>query len=145
MSHQHSDQPVVVVERSDSGLGGFLLGLAVGAGVALLFAPKTGEETRQQLKNTGRRLRTVATERAEDLQDALGGGYERTRDRIEEGLDSARETIDEKREAAQDAFEAGKSAVKTARSELERRLAKSKAARSTTRRDGDKKKADEDE
>ncbi len=145
MSHQHSDQPVVVVERSDSGLGGFLLGLAVGAGVALLFAPKTGEETRQQLKNTGRRLRTVATEKAEDLQDAMGGGYERTRDRIEEGLDSARETIGEKREAAQDAFEAGKSAVKTARSELERRLAKSKAARSTTRSDGDKKKADEDE
>ncbi len=145
MSHQHSDQPVVVVERSDSGLGGFLLGLAVGAGVALLFAPKTGEETRQQLKNTGRRLRTVATEKAEDLQDAMGGGYERTRDRIEEGLDSARETIGEKREAAQDAFEAGKSAVKTARSELERRLAKSKEARSTTRSDGDKKKADEDE
>ena len=145
MSHQHSDQPVVVVERSDGGLGGFLLGLAVGAGVALLFAPKTGEETRRQLKNTGRRLRTVATEKSEELQDALGGGYERTRDRIEEGLDSARQTIDEKRETAQDAFEAGKSAVKTARSELERRLAKSKAARSTTRGDGNRKKADEDE
>ena len=144
MTH-HSDQPVVVVERSDSGLGGFLLGLAVGAGMALLFAPKTGEETRRQLKNTGRRLRTVATEKAEDLQDALGGGYERTRDRIEEGLDSARETIGEKREAAQDAYKAGKSAVKTARSELERRLAESKAARSTTRGDGNQKKADEDE
>ncbi len=144
MSHQ-SDQPVVVVERSDGGLAGFLLGLAVGAGVALLLAPKTGEETRRQLKNTGRRLRTVATERAEDLQDALGGGYERTRDRVEQGLDSARDTIDEKREAAQDAYKAGKSAVKTARSELERRLAESKAARSTTRGDGNRKKADEDE
>ncbi len=143
MSHQ-SDQPVVIVERSDSGLGGFLLGLAVGAGMALLFAPKTGEETRRQLKNTGRRLRTVASERAEDLQDALGGGYERTRVRVEEGLDSARQTIDEKRESAKDAYKAGRSAVKTARSELERRLAESKAARSTAR-DGNRKKADEDE
>ena len=40
MSNSHSDQPVVIVERSAGGLGGFLLGLAVGAGVALLFAPR---------------------------------------------------------------------------------------------------------
>ncbi len=121
-----------------------MLGLAVGAGMALLFAPRTGEETRRQLKNTGRRLRTAASEKAEDLQDALGGGYERTRVRVEEGLDSARQTIDDKRDGARDAYEAGKSAVKTARSELEKRLAKSKAARSTGR-DGKRKKADEDE
>ena len=143
MSH-HSDQPVVVVERSDGGLGGFLLGLAVGAGIALLFAPRTGEETRRQLKNTGRRFRTVASEKAEDLQDAMGSGYERTRARVEEGLDSARQTMDDKREGARDAYEAGKSAVKTARSELERRLADSKAARSKGR-DGSQKEADEDE
>ena len=119
MSDSHSDQPVVIVERSESGLGGFLLGLAVGAGVALLFAPKTGEETRQQLKNTGRRLRTAASEKAEDLQEALGSGYEHTRDRIEEGLETARETISEKRDSARDALRAGKGAVKSARSELE--------------------------
>lgn len=128
MSEQRG-QPVVVVERSEGSLAGFLLGLAVGAGVALLFAPKTGDETRQQLKNTGRRLRAAAAERAEDLQEALGGRYERTRERIEEGLETARSTLDEKRESARDAIHAGKEAVKSARSELERRLAESKAAR----------------
>ena len=144
MSNHQSDQPVVVVERSDSGLGGFLLGLAVGAGFALLFAPGTGEETRRQLKNTGRRLRAAASERAEDLQDAIGGGYERTRNRIEDGIDTARQTLDDKRDSARDAFSAGKAAVKSARSELERRLSESKAARSTSRGDGSSESTDED-
>ena len=31
-------------------LGGFLAGALVGAGVGLLFAPKSGEETRKELK-----------------------------------------------------------------------------------------------
>jgi gas vesicle protein len=143
MSEQRG-QPVVVVDRSEGGLAGFLLGLAVGAGVALLFAPRTGDETRQQLKNTGRRLRAAAAERAEDLQEALSGRYERTRDRIEEGLESARNTLDEKRESARDAIHAGKEAVKSARSELERRLAESKASKSGAR-DGDDGEPAEDE
>jgi gas vesicle protein len=145
MSTNHSDQPVVIVERSEGGLGGFLLGLAVGAGVALLFAPRTGEETRRQLKNTGRRLRSAASEKAEDLQEALGGGYERTRDRIEEGLETARDTIGEKRETARDAVRAGKAAVKSARSELERRLSESKAARTTARAGATEESSDEDD
>jgi gas vesicle protein len=145
MSNNHSDQPVVIVERSEGGLGGFLLGLAVGAGVALLFAPRTGEETRRQLKNTGRRLRSAAAEKAEDLQEALGGGYERTRDKIEEGLETARDTIGEKRETARDAVRAGKAAVKSARSELERRLSESKAARTTARAGATQKSSDEDD
>ena len=144
MSDHRSDQPVVIVERSESGLGGFLLGLAVGAGIALLWTPKTGEETRRQLKNTGRRLRAAASEKAEDLQEALSGGYERTRDRIDEGLDSARQTLDEKRERARDAFDAGKSAVKSARSELERRLSESKADRATAGDGGNPESAHED-
>ncbi len=144
MSDHRSDQPVVIVERSEGGLGGFLLGLAVGAGIALLWAPKTGEETRRQLKNTGRRLQAAASEKAEDLQEVLSGGYERTRDRIDEGLDSARQTLDEKRERARDAFDAGKSAVKSARSELERRLSESKAARATAGADGNRESAHED-
>ncbi len=144
MSDIRSDNPVVVVERSEGGLAGFLLGIAVGVAVGFLFAPRTGEETRQQLKNTGRRLRVAAAERAEDLQDVFGSGYERTRERVEDGLDHAREVIDEKRDQARDAVDAGKAAVKSARSELERRLAKSKASRPRAERKNDGAEADDD-
>ena len=57
-------QPVIVVEKS-SGIGSFLWGAVIGAGVALLLAPRTGEETRAELRTKGRRLRA----RAEDTAD----------------------------------------------------------------------------
>lgn len=36
---------------SRKGLKGFIAGLAVGAGLGILFAPKSGKETREDLKN----------------------------------------------------------------------------------------------
>lgn len=37
--------------KDKSGLGKFLAGAAVGVGLGILFAPKSGEETRKDLKN----------------------------------------------------------------------------------------------
>lgn len=133
MSEEYRDRPVVVVERSEGGLGSFLFGLTIGAGLALLLAPKTGEETREQLKTTGRKLRTAAIDAAEDLQDAISGRYDTTKDRIEHGITTARGVVKEKREDAREALDAGKAAVKSARSELEKRLAKSKRTRTRSR------------
>ena len=145
MSDTRSDHPVVIVERSEGGLAGFLLGVVAGAAVGFLFAPKTGEETRQQLKNTGRRIRAAAAERAEDFQDMLGSGYESTRERVEEGLETARDTISDKRDRARDAVDAGKAAVKSARSELDRRLAKSKSSKAASREKKDGAGVDEED
>ena len=51
MAHVVDDKPVIIIEKSSGGgLGGFLLGALVGAGAALLFAPQTGEETREVLR-----------------------------------------------------------------------------------------------
>ena len=80
-----NDHTVVVVERG--GLGQFFLGALMGAGLALLFAPQTGEDTRRNLKNQSRQLRAAAGEKVEGLQESLSGNYERTRDRIEEGIE----------------------------------------------------------
>src|SRR4029078_5987754 len=55
------DQPYVVIERrSEGGVGAFLLGIALGAGVALLLAPRSGEETRRDIKRRARRVRRAA-------------------------------------------------------------------------------------
>ena len=39
------------MKNKKSGLGKFLVGLGVGAGIGMLFAPKSGEELRKDLKN----------------------------------------------------------------------------------------------
>jgi gas vesicle protein len=123
------EQPVVLVERG-GGVGTFLVGAAVGALVALLLAPQSGAETRAQIGARVRRLREAAEDKLDDLQDAVETGYEKTKASIEAGLQRARRNIDERREDAKDIVGAGKSAVRTARDELERRLAEARAQRS---------------
>ena len=44
----------VIIEKHDAGIGSFLVGLAVGAGVALLFAPRAGVEDIDVLDALGR-------------------------------------------------------------------------------------------
>jgi gas vesicle protein len=121
MARQYDDQPVVVVERS-GGIGAFLAGAALGAVLALLFAPLSGAETRQEIGRRARRLRKAAEDRLDDLQEAVESGYARTKASVEAGLQRARVSIDERRTEARDTVQAGKAAVRTAREELERRL-----------------------
>ena len=136
MRRESRDPPVVVVEKSEAGLGSFFWGLLLGAGVALLFAPQSGEETRRLLKARGRRLLAAAEEQATELQEMLAGGYEDARQTVGEGVARARRTVDERRQAARDAVDASKAAVHSAREELERRLADARAARGRGRGGG---------
>ena len=102
-----NDQHTVIIEKEGRPeIGAFLLGALVGAGIALLFAPSSGEETQRRIREQARRLRAVTEDRVRGLREDLGSR-----------LDSAR------RAAGQ-----GRVAVSDARTELEERLARSKAA-----------------
>jgi gas vesicle protein len=74
-----------------------LVGAAVGAGLALLYAPRSGRETRQQLSDGAHRLR-------EKANDAYGTVSTR-----------ARETADRARGVASDVQSKGKYVVDRAR------------------------------
>src|SRR5690349_16698261 len=54
------DDRYVVIENHSAGVGPFLVGLAVGAGIALLFAPRSGEATRRDIKRRALRVRRAA-------------------------------------------------------------------------------------
>jgi len=65
---RRSEEPVVLVEREGSGsVLWFLIGGAIGAGLALLFAPQSGAQTRRVV---GRRLKKLrdAADHAEEAQ-----------------------------------------------------------------------------
>jgi len=75
----------------------FLLGAVSGAAVALLYAPATGEETREYLGQKAKEGRQRATEAAEKGRQAITQGRETLANAIERGREAyqqarARET-----------------------------------------------------
>jgi len=95
----------------DNKLSYFLLGLGMGVGVGLLFAPKSGQETREMLKtkaNEGRDyLRQKGDEVRERTTDMLSRGREAFRSQkdnlasaLEAGKQAYRQTVDGSTEGA---------------------------------------------
>lgn len=59
----------------------FLLGLGFGIGLGMLFAPMSGEETRENL-----------SDRANDLANSARDSYEQGRERIKRGVEQVKST-----------------------------------------------------
>ena len=80
-------------EREDGGsfLMGLLAGTVLGAGLGMLFAPKSGSELRNQLSEQAERLRSTANET-----------YHQASDKVSQMVDRGREAYDRARGAASD-------------------------------------------
>jgi hypothetical protein len=63
--------PATHTERNAAFLVGVLVGAAVGAGVALLFAPHSGRSTRRRIVRSGRKLGQRGRDAWHDLADEL--------------------------------------------------------------------------
>jgi gas vesicle protein len=129
MRDYDDDEPYIIIEKSSSsGLGSFLVGLAVGAGLALLFAPQSGTETRRRMSQRAQRVRRAAEDAVGDVTEKVSETFETARQRVEEKIDETRDAIETKRSQVQRAVQAGREAAQQAREDLERRLAETKAA-----------------
>ncbi|MEI9975508.1 MAG: YtxH domain-containing protein [Ignavibacteriota bacterium] len=62
-----------------NGLSSFLLGLGVGVGIGMLFAPKSGQETREIIKNKAGEGTDYLKQRGVDLKQTLTNGLTRAR------------------------------------------------------------------
>lgn len=72
----------------------FVVGALTGAAVALLFAPASGEETREYLGKRARESRDKAREAMEQGRDY----YERQRENLVTAVDRGREAFQQARE-----------------------------------------------
>ncbi len=77
----------------------FLVGGLIGAGLALLYAPASGEETR-------RRLREQAAQKGDEFKQR----YETAVDTVEEGVGKIKEIIEDRKNEVASAYQAGKDA-----------------------------------
>jgi gas vesicle protein len=120
--------PYVVIERREPGIGAFVLGAAIGAGLALLFAPRTGEETRRELQRQARKMGDQAQDFVSEVTESVSNTFQSARDKVESSIDSTKNAVELKRRQVSNAVDAGRAAAQQARVELEQRIAETKAA-----------------
>ncbi|MFW5951140.1 MAG: YtxH domain-containing protein [Gemmatimonadota bacterium] len=107
----------VIIERRTGNFGTFVWGLLVGAAAALLFAPKSGRETVEELTDSFYRLRDEAENRAREVQDSVNTAVQDVRRQLNDGVETARRAVASGREAA-----------RATRDEMERQVSESKEA-----------------
>jgi YtxH-like protein len=122
MVRRKKGREIVYVERGGDASAKWLFwGAVLGAGLALLYAPRTGEETRRVLQRKLWKLRAMTEEKLDDIAQQFGSGKEA----LEELADDE-DDLDEMDEAP---ALRPRGSGGSAREELERRLAESRARR----------------
>ena len=123
MVRRKQGREIVYVERGgDSSAKWLFWGAVLGAGLALMYAPRTGEETRRVLQRKLWKLRAVTEEKLDELAQQFGSG----KAALEDLADDEEDELDEA-----DALPPlrPRASGPAARDQLERRLAESRARR----------------
>lgn len=81
----------------------FVLGAVTGAAVALLFAPASGDETREYLGRKARDGRDRARDAARDAGEQGREFYQRQRDSVTSAIERGREAFQAAREEGRNA------------------------------------------
>ncbi len=133
----YDDERVVIVERDNggsNGLGALLLGMAIGAGAALLLAPESGEAMRARIRREAKRATTRARELVDEVSDEVSETVGRTRETVGRKVGEARGVVETRARAVGDAVDAGRVAARQAKVELERAVQETKRAYEDARR-----------
>lgn len=72
----------------EGGVGAFMLGVALGALLGLVFAPGPGDETRTKLARRMRNLRDLAEETVDDVRALVAGEDEADASESEDEVDA---------------------------------------------------------
>lgn len=90
-------------DRDSNGFLWFLTGLGIGAVVGVLYAPRSGRETREAILN-----------KAEEGRDMVSDRARQVRDQANEWVDRGRDVLSQQKDQFRSAFEAGRQAYREA-------------------------------
>ncbi len=93
-------------DRDGSSLGWFLAGLGLGAVAGVLYAPRSGNETREVLRV-----------RAEEGREYVKNRAREARDQASQWADKGRDVVTQQKEQFRAAYEAGRQAYQDATTE----------------------------
>lgn len=86
-------------DNAGSKVSFFLVGLGIGALVGILFAPKSGEETREYLSNRADEGREYAQKKARELRERAEDLIERSKEIMAKQKDSISAAVDAGKDA----------------------------------------------
>lgn len=119
-------------DNSSTAVLAFLAGTVVGAAIALLTTPKTGEQTREMLADYGSELKERAKTLPDDFHEYKETAIERSKEMIAKGKElihrgtdlaaQGKDFLDEKKRTLSEAIEAGKVAMEEEREALAHKM-----------------------
>jgi gas vesicle protein len=101
-----------------SGFGYFLLGLGIGVAAGILWAPRSGEETRQLLSDRAGDSADYLRNRAQDGTEYVKNQTENIKQTASDLYDKGRTTVSRHKENLAAAVDAGKQAYREALSDV---------------------------
>ena len=93
------------------GLAWFLAGLGAGALVGILYAPKAGRETREDLLNSAREGTDYLRHRTRQAADEVSALVDKSKEQVTEYVERGREAVDRGRAQWEEFVERGKHLV----------------------------------
>jgi gas vesicle protein len=107
------------MSRTLSGIGLFVAGAGIGAAVALLYAPRSGKQTRARLRNSANRTLNRVEELRHDLQAHLSEWVDETSEAIASSIVSCRQAADAGGERVRETLDAVRQRMDRGRERVE--------------------------
>lgn len=105
------------MSKNSDFIGGLIIGGLIGAAIGILYAPKSGKETREEIARKADEVLTKAKEEYEHAVEKSKKAYEATVARLKEFEQKAKEKVDEAEDLAERSVESlaeGKNRLKKA-------------------------------
>lgn len=100
----------------------FVAGSMIGAGIALLYAPQSGDRTRQEMRERAERTIIKAQQLEDDIKETMGHLIEEIRLRVNRLIEEGKCLAEDKRKEVLADLEAGKQVLEGERNKLESRV-----------------------
>jgi gas vesicle protein len=107
MGHHDYEDDERREKRGGGFLSGFMFGGLIGAALGLVLAPRSGEETRQMIRDRGVELRDQVSRGVEEVKASADQLQQRGRDFVEENRDRIERTATAVRDTAKETWTQG--------------------------------------